>query len=264
MADAKQAGGAAHAHAGHRQRMRGKVFSGGMDSMPPHELIEFLLFYAIPKRDVNALAHALLNEFGSLERLFTADESELRRVPGIGSGAAKLIVAYGAAMRQYLDSRAVSTDWTFSVPGAIETANAHFVHPTRQEMAALFMNPDGGLLCCAVRDWDIIRDPEGVRWLVGQAIDVGAHQVALVWRRYARSRHLTRAELEALNGLVSVLSGAEIGLTDVILLYRDGAISLRDTGRLVDPAGSEALAMACGDGHSDFIVDGGADEAENA
>ena len=142
MADAKQAGGAAHAHAGHRQRMRGKVFSGGMDSMPPHELIEFLLFYAIPKRDVNALAHALLNEFGSLERLFTADESELRRVPGIGSGAAKLIVAYGAAMRQYLDSRAVSTDWTFSVPGAIETANAHFVHPTRQEMAALFMNPD--------------------------------------------------------------------------------------------------------------------------
>ena len=251
------------AHAGHRQRVREKVFQGGMASMPDHELIEFLLFYAIPKRDVNPLAHALLNEYGSIDRLFAAGEDELTQFPGVGPGVAKLFAAYGAAMRQYLVSQAAPAG-PDSPASAVETASAHFVHPTRQEMAAVCMDGSGALLNCAVRDWDIIQDTGGARWLVEQALNSGAHQLTLVWRRYAQKRGLTAAELESLSDLVAMLGNIEVRLADFILLHRDGQISLRENGQLVDQSGGMSLAMAGGDLHGDFIAEGLVDGGENA
>ena len=78
-------------HAGHRQRVRARLLSEGPDAMAPHELLEFILFYAIPKRDVNPLAHRLIDRFGSLSGVLAADESELRAVDGMGAAAAGLI-----------------------------------------------------------------------------------------------------------------------------------------------------------------------------
>ena len=184
------------------------------------------------------------------------------RVPGVGLGVARLLTAFGAAMREYLGCQA-APGGAVSSADAVETASARFVHPTRQEMAALCLDSGGALLHCAVRDWDIIQDPEGVRWLVEQALDSGAHQLTLVWRRYARKRNLTRAELEALNGIVALLGGVEISLADFILLHRDGQISLRESGLLVDQSRGGALSLAGGDAHGDFIAEGLVDEGEN-
>ena len=79
-------------HAGHRQRVRARLLSEGPDAMAPHELLEFILFYAIPKRDVNPLAHRLIDRFGSLGGVLAADESELRAVDGMGAAAAPVLL----------------------------------------------------------------------------------------------------------------------------------------------------------------------------
>ena len=88
-------------HEGHRDRLRRKFQSGG--HLEKHELLELLLFYAIPRRNTNEIAHRLLNRFGSLRGVMTADISQLTKVEGVGIRTALFLrivssvssVAYG-------------------------------------------------------------------------------------------------------------------------------------------------------------------------
>lgn len=75
---------------GHRERMRILVREKGLDALSPHQLVEFLLFLAIPRKDTKKIAYALLNKFGSIEGILNATESELKSVPGMTENAAIL------------------------------------------------------------------------------------------------------------------------------------------------------------------------------
>ena len=85
-------------HEGHRKRLREKFISG-KESFKEHELLELLLSYAIPRKDTNALAHNLLNKFGSLENIFKADGELLKTVDGIGENSAYFLSLIGYATR---------------------------------------------------------------------------------------------------------------------------------------------------------------------
>lgn len=78
-------------HAGHRERMLERFVNAGAESFSDVEMLELLLSYAIPRRNVNELAHVLLREFGSLHRVFEASYPMLLHVPGIGPRSAVLI-----------------------------------------------------------------------------------------------------------------------------------------------------------------------------
>lgn len=78
-------------HAGHRERMRERFLKVGIEGLEPHEILEMLLFWAIPRRDTNETAHLLLNKFGSLNGVFFAPIEELMEVPGINKGAATML-----------------------------------------------------------------------------------------------------------------------------------------------------------------------------
>lgn len=94
------------AHAGHRERMRHRAEMDGAEALRPHELIELLLFYAIPRRDVNVLAHELVRRFGGVRGVLTADEAALSAVPGVGARAARLLARVGEVCAAYADLRA--------------------------------------------------------------------------------------------------------------------------------------------------------------
>lgn len=78
-------------HAGHRSRMRHRFLTTGLDGFQDHEVLEFLLYYAIPRRDVNETAHLLLDRFGSLPGVLDAPEGELCQVPGVGPSTAHFL-----------------------------------------------------------------------------------------------------------------------------------------------------------------------------
>lgn len=85
--DKKQGG----LHDGHRNRMREKFRKSGFDNMHPHEMLEMLLYYSVPRKDTNELAHSLIDHFGSFAAVFEASEDELVKVPGITYNTATLI-----------------------------------------------------------------------------------------------------------------------------------------------------------------------------
>ena len=93
------------AHAGHRQRVRERFLQEGMDAFRDHEVLELLLFYCIPKRDTNPVAHAILQEFGSLSCLFEADPRDVARRCGLSVATAMLLTLAGPLTRRYLRQR---------------------------------------------------------------------------------------------------------------------------------------------------------------
>ena len=88
-------------HDGHRERLK-KRFLSSPDSFEDHELLELILFYSIPRKDTNEIAHDLLNHFGSLKGVFDADFSELIKIKGIKENSATLIKLIPQISRAYL------------------------------------------------------------------------------------------------------------------------------------------------------------------
>lgn len=88
-------------HDNHRDRVKSKFRKSGLDDLHDHEVLELLLFYAIPRVDVNPIAHALMGRFGTLHAVFEASVEELCRVEGIGENSATLIRLTMDIMRRY-------------------------------------------------------------------------------------------------------------------------------------------------------------------
>ena len=88
-------------HEGHRQRMKERFLASGLDGFSDHEVFELILFYAIPRRDVNELSHRLVETFGSYRGVFDAEFEDLCAVEGIGENAATLIKLMAESFRRY-------------------------------------------------------------------------------------------------------------------------------------------------------------------
>ncbi len=93
-------------HDGHRSRMKAEFLKGGLDHMPPHRVMELLLFYSIPQGDTNELAHRLVEHFGSLSGVLDAPYEELMKVKGVGTHTAVLIQLISSLARRYYMEKA--------------------------------------------------------------------------------------------------------------------------------------------------------------
>ena len=117
-----------HHHAGHRERLRQRFIRAGLEGFAPHETLELLLTYAIPRRDVNPVAHRLMQHFGSLHAVLQAAPADLMAVEGIGESAAvflSLLLPVFRAYRQSQEGEAAALSGTGRcVPTASAAAGA--------------------------------------------------------------------------------------------------------------------------------------------
>lgn len=98
---------------GHRQRIRDTYLKNGFDSMPDHNVLELILFYAIPQKDVKPLAYELINHFGSFNNVMNADVNELMKVKGVKEHTAVLISLFDNVNRRVSQNRANKESHTF-------------------------------------------------------------------------------------------------------------------------------------------------------
>ena len=120
-------------HDGHRERLKNRFLKHGLDSFEEHEALELLLFYALPRRDTNALAHELLARFGSLRNVFDADPADLSRISGIGESAAALIKLQSELARKYWLKDREAQSALSSVRAAVDYAGLLFRGKTKEE-----------------------------------------------------------------------------------------------------------------------------------
>jgi DNA repair protein RadC len=126
--------------AGHRARLRQRLNETGGDGLLDHELIEYLLALAIPRRDTKPLAKALLREFGGIGGLLTADAQALSRVPGMGeTSIAALKIAHAAAIRLVkaeIADRPVLANWQ----ALLDYLRADMAHHPIERVRVLHLN----------------------------------------------------------------------------------------------------------------------------
>ncbi len=120
-------------HDGHRQRLRERYEKEGLDSFAPHEILELLLFYAIPRKDTNRLAHAILNKFGTLTNVFQASPEELQTVEGLGKGAAVFLSIISDVLRRCQLEQLIKLPTINSVREARECVISLFAGKTNEE-----------------------------------------------------------------------------------------------------------------------------------
>lgn len=105
-------------HKGHRERLKSRFLEEGMDGFEDHQVLELLLFYAVPRIDTNPLAHRLIRRFGTLSAVLEADPADLASVEGIGSNAAALLSMVPQITRKYLHDRVRHSRKTLSTSEA--------------------------------------------------------------------------------------------------------------------------------------------------
>ena len=92
-------------HSGHRERLRRRFLEDGLDSFEDHQLLEFLLFHVIPRRDTNPVAHRLMKRFGSFSAVLEADPKDVTGVEGVGDKAAAFLSMLPQVTRRYFHDR---------------------------------------------------------------------------------------------------------------------------------------------------------------
>ena len=97
-------------HSKHRERLKKKFIIHGFDVFENHEILELILFYAIPRKDTNPIAHELIDKFGSIDAVFDAPFSALKEVNGIGKEAACFIKILLNFIRIYMENKSFSTN----------------------------------------------------------------------------------------------------------------------------------------------------------
>lgn len=166
-------------HDGHRQRCRDRYCRVGEKGFDDHQLLELLLFYAIPRRDTNELAHQLLNRFGSLKAVLHASIEELSSVPGMGSSAASLIrLVYD------ISSRAQQPSAPKEELKSFKQAGDYFfklLHELREEkLYVAFLDVQGRLISCrCISEGAVSSTPIEVRPIVAHALYLDAASIIL-------------------------------------------------------------------------------------
>ncbi len=137
-----------HGHNGHRARLKKRFLRDMGESMEPHELLELLLFFAIPRRNTNNMAHALLARFGTLDGVIRAPVEDLMELDGIGESAAIYLKCLWAASRQMeLDARKDSP--TYSDRASVEAyIKPLFARLTKERLYMLSFDGANRLLGC--------------------------------------------------------------------------------------------------------------------
>ena len=125
-------------HEGHRLKMKNRFLKEGMDHFEEHNVLELILYFAIPRKDTNEIAHALLNRFGSLSKVMEADMEALCSVEGIGEHAAMLLKTYPAVAKRYYRSRFRSGKKLLSYQDMGQDLVLHFAGQDNEQVLAVF------------------------------------------------------------------------------------------------------------------------------
>lgn len=226
-------------HDGHRSRLRERFNSYGLDNFNDLNVLELLLFYAIPRRDTNELAHALLEHFGSLDAVFEASFHELRAVPGIGDNAATLITLVPEISKRCAVSRTRNLTSFTSSSQAAQYLLPRLGSEKAEKALLLCLNPQKQLICCTEVGSGVVDSVNlNVRLVVESALKARASSVILAHNHPSGNPVPSRDDELITRRIREALQLVEITLDDHIIIGGQSYFSFTDSGLLLYPLSS--------------------------
>jgi DNA repair protein RadC len=218
-------------NSGHRARLRRRLFEGGPDALLDHELVEYLLALAIPRQDTKPLAKALLQEFGGIAGLLTADAEALSRVKGMGeTSVAALKAAHAAALRLLraeVAERPVLANWQ----SLLDYLRADMAHHPIERFRVLHLNSKNMLIRDALMSEGTVDETAVyVREIMRHGLQLGSAALILVHNHPSGDPSPSRADIEITRQVIAAGKVHGIAVHDHIIMAREGHASLRAQG----------------------------------
>ena len=223
-------GDAPLAASGHRARLRQRLFAGGPKALLDHELIEYLLALAIPRRDTKAQAKALIDQFGGLGPLLGADAETLRRA-GLSDGViGALKIAEVTALR-LLETRIERRDLLTSWDALEHYFQAAMGHSAVEEVRVLFLNAKNLLLANEVM-WGGSVDEASVhvREVISRAIALGATGLIIVHNHPSGDPTPSTQDIRLTRDLVEAGRHMKIVVHDHVIVGSQGTTTMKALG----------------------------------
>lgn len=238
-------------HDGHRQRIRERFAKDRFESFHPHEVLEILLTYALPRQDTNPLAHRLLDYFGSLHAVLEADIHELMQVKGVGETTATLLAMMLPLMRRYEQSKLAAKCVLTNHQMLSDLCISLYHGITNERFYVLSMNSQFELLGA-----DMIAEgtPNQVsvypRTVLEALLRRNATAAVLVHNHPGGGSMPSQSDVDTTDVVANLLSALDIPLYDHILVADGMAHSLKNMGYLTwEDSGNTVPMVAAGRNH---------------
>jgi len=222
-------------HKGHRDRLKQRFLAEGLDNFTDIQVLELLLFYAIPVKDTNPIAHALLDRFGSLSQVLEADVEELKRVPGIKDHAATLLALVIDLCRYYQVNCAQKTEILATLDACANYLVPRFFGRTRETVFLLCLDAKCKVLCCKeLGEGSVNTASISVRKVVETALSANATTVVLAHNHPSGIAVPSNEDVQTTGRIAAALQAVEIYLADHIVVADGDYVSMVQSGYRFD------------------------------
>ena len=222
-------------HTGHRQRLKERFLTEGLDHFTDIQVLELALFYCIPQKDTNPIAHELLNHFGSLSQVLEASPAELQKVKGIGENTATFLHLITQISRYYLVDRVQRVEILPTIEACGRYLVPRFFGRKVETVFLLCLDAKCKVLCCKeVGEGSVNSAGISVRRIVETALAANATSVVLAHNHPSGMALPSAEDIQTTRRVAAALNTVEILLADHIVVADDDFVSMVQSGYRFD------------------------------
>ena len=218
---------------GHRARLREKFLKGGPEALAEYELLELLLFMAIPRRDVKPLAKGLIAHFGCYASVLSADTDDLLAFEGLSEGSVAAIKAVQASARHLAREQVINKPVIASWDALVSYIRTAMAHQRKEQFRLLFLDRKNKLIADEIQgEGTVDHAPVYPREVVKRALDLGASALILVHNHPSGDPAPSKGDIAMTRDIVEACRSLDITVHDHIVVAKGGHASFKAMGLL--------------------------------
>lgn len=215
----------------HRQRLRARFMAGGADAIPDYELLELVLFRAIPRRDVKPLARALIDHFGDFGRVISAPEARLRDVSGVGDAVVIELKIVEASAQRLARARVMQRHVVSSWDALIDYCHTAMAHLETEQFRILFLDRKNTLIADEPQARGTVDHvPVYPREVAKRALELNASAIILVHNHPSGDPTPSQSDIDMTIQIERACATLSITLHDHLIIGKEKEISLKSEG----------------------------------
>lgn len=220
-------------HQGHRKRVKDRFIKEGLENFNEHQILELLLFFSIPRKDTNEIAHKLINEYGSISRVFDADFNNLLLEEGITENSACLLKLISEVSKFYLKNKWGEKPKLTSTTASGNYAKDLFINVKYERFYLICLNNQNQVVFDAtISDGTIDEAVIYTRKVVEEALKHGASKVILAHNHPGESTKPSKGDILVTKRIKEALNTIDILVLDHIIVGGDNYFSFTQEGIL--------------------------------
>lgn len=217
--------------ADHRARLRDRFLAGGAAAMPDYELLELILFRAVPRQDMKPLARLLLDRFGDFNRVISATPQRLQAVPGVGPAVIAELKIIEAAAQRLARARVLNRPVLSSWQALLDYCHTAMAHAETEQFRVLYLDRKNNLIADEEQARGTVDHvPVYPREILRRALELNASALILVHNHPSGDPTPSEADITMTQRICRAADSLSISVHDHLIIGKSREISFRSEG----------------------------------